>query len=132
MGWFFLSAKYETFHDNWVVLFNGQKMPAIFKESGNEMVHMYSWVGLVLPFTEELISRPFVGENRFRSVLQAHMGPENAIGCLFFHQEQLFFLPFRCPLNSRTSVHVKGKKKLLLVEKHAAYSILCVYMVLEH
>ena len=63
-----ISAKYGTFHDNRQLggTFKiAKKVAEIFKESGNEMVHMYSWVGLVLPFTEELISRPFVGENRF-------------------------------------------------------------------
>ena len=45
---------------------------------------------LVWPYTEELISRPFVGENRFWLVLQDRISTENAIGCLFFHQEKLF------------------------------------------
>ena len=44
----------------------------------------YSWVRLVSPYTEELISRPFVGENRFRLVRQTRIGPENAIGCIVF------------------------------------------------
>ena len=45
---------------------------------------MYSWVRLVSPYTEELISRPFVDENRFRLVRQTRIGPENAIGCIVF------------------------------------------------
>ena len=51
----------------------------------------YSWVGLVLPYTEELISRPFVGENRFRLVFQDSMGPKNAIGCLDVSAHLLLF-----------------------------------------
>ena len=63
--------------------------------------YLYSWVRLVRPYTEELISRPFVGENRFRLVLQARMGPENAIGCIIFPPGATFFCPnfahcFRC------------------------------------
>ena len=61
----------------------------------------YSWPSLVWPYTEEPFSRPFVGENQFWLVLQNHISTENAVGCLFFHQEQLFFCPthahcFRC------------------------------------
>ena len=51
----------------------------------------YSWPSLVWPYTEEPFSRPFVGENQFWLVLQNHISTENAVGCLFFHQEQLFF-----------------------------------------
>ena len=36
------------------------------------------------PKSEELISRPFVGEIQFRLVLLKRMGTESAIGCLFF------------------------------------------------
>ena len=56
---------------------------------------MYSWVGLVLPYTEELISRPFVGENRFRLVFQDRMGPKNAIGCVIVSAHLLFVLTSR-------------------------------------
>ena len=55
---------------------------------------VYSWVRLVWPYTEKLISWLFVGEKQFWLVLQDHISTENAIGCLFFfHQEQLFFCP---------------------------------------
>ena len=59
-------------------------------------LHAYSWPSLVWRYTEEPFSRPFVGENQFRLVLQSHISTENAIGCLFFHQEQLFVLPYTC------------------------------------
>ena len=52
---------------------------------------MYSWPRLVWPNTEELFSRPFVGENGFRLVLQHRVSAENAIGCLFFRSHLLFF-----------------------------------------
>ena len=67
----------------------------------------YSWVRLVWPYTEELISRPFVGENRFRLVLQARMGPENAIGCIIFPPGATFFLPQTCTLLPLLSGHFK-------------------------
>ena len=47
-------------------------------------MHLYSCPSLVVPNTEELISRPFLGENRFWWVLQNRMSTENAVGCLFF------------------------------------------------
>ena len=62
---------------------------------------------LVWPYTEELISRPFVGENRFRLVLQAGMGPKNAIGCFFSPPGATFFLPLTCTLLPLLSVHFK-------------------------
>ena len=37
----------------------------------------------------EVISRPFVGENRFLSVLQNRMSTKNTMGCLFFIHQQL-------------------------------------------
>ena len=43
----------------------------------------YSCPSLVVPYSEELISRPFLGENRFWWVLQKRMSTENAVGCLF-------------------------------------------------
>ena len=55
------------------------------------LVSMYSWVRLVRPYTEELISRPFVGENRFRLVFQDPMGPKNAIGCVLVSAHLLLF-----------------------------------------
>ena len=61
----------------------------------------YSWPTLVVPYTEEPFSRFFVGENRFWLVLQAGMGPKNAIGCFFSPPGTTFFCPlhahcFRC------------------------------------
>ena len=38
-------------------------------------------------------SRPFIGENVFWSVPQNRMSTENAVGCLFFIHEVLFFAP---------------------------------------
>ena len=67
----------------------------------------YSWVHLVRPYTEELISQPCVGENRFRLVLQARMGPENAIGCIIFPPGATFFLPQTCTLLPLLSGHFK-------------------------
>ena len=53
--------------------------------------YIYSWPSLVWPYTEELISRPFVGENGFWLVLQARMGPENAIGWVVVPSHSLLF-----------------------------------------
>ena len=60
----------------------------------------YSCPNLVSPKSEELISRPFVGEIQFRLVLQKRMGTESAIGCLFFIHQALLFCP--------THAHVIG------------------------
>ena len=57
----------------------------------NEQKEIYSWVGLVLPYTEEPISQPFLGENRFRLVFQDRMGPKNAIGCVVVSAHLLLF-----------------------------------------
>ena len=43
----------------------------------------YSSPSLVCPYTEELISLPFMGEIPFRFVLEKRMGTESARGCLF-------------------------------------------------
>ena len=40
--------------------------------------------------------------------------------------------PFEMSIEQRKQCACVGQKKLLLVEKQAAYSILCAYMVLEH
>ena len=53
----------------------------------------YSCPSLVVPFFEELISRPFLDENRFRLVSQDRISAQNAIGYLFFHHQQLFSPP---------------------------------------
>ena len=44
---------------------------------------IYSCPSLVWSNREELISRPFLGENWFWWVLQKRMSTENAVGCLF-------------------------------------------------
>ena len=48
------------------------------------MHNIYSWPSLVVPYSEEPFSRPFLGENWFWLVLQKRMSTENAVGCLFF------------------------------------------------
>ena len=53
----------------------------------------YSCPHIVRPKSEELISRPFVGEIQFRLVLQKRMGTESAIGCMFFIHQVLLFCP---------------------------------------
>ena len=64
---------------------------------------MYSWPSLVWPNTEELISRPFVGENWFRLVLLKRMSTENAVGCLACLSHSLFlvFHSLPCPLGAQ-------------------------------
>ena len=56
-------------------------------------LHTYSCPNLVRPKSEELISRPFVGETQFQLVLQKRMGSESAIGCFFFIHQVLLFCP---------------------------------------
>ena len=78
----------------------GYKLKEILKEITDynfalTPAYLYSWVGLVLPYTEELISPPFVGENRFRLVFQDRMGPKNAIGCVVVSAHLLFVLTSR-------------------------------------
>ena len=53
----------------------------------------YSCPSLVVPFFEELISRTFLDENRFRLVSQDRMSVENGIGYLFFSPPTTFVLP---------------------------------------
>ena len=63
----------------------------------------YSWPSLVRPNTEELISRHFVGENRFRLVPLKRMSTENAVGCLLWLSRSLFFVfhSLPCPLGAQ-------------------------------
>ena len=63
----------------------------------------YSWPSLVWPNTEELISRPFVGENWFRLVLPKRVSTENAVGCLLWLSRSLFFVfhSLPCPLGAQ-------------------------------
>ena len=49
----------------------------------------YSWPNLVVPYTEELISRLFVDENWFRLMLLDRMSAKNAIGYFFCHSRLL-------------------------------------------
>ena len=58
-----------------------------------ESVFLYSCPSLVVPFFEELISRPFLDENRFRLVSQDRMSAQNGIGYLFFSPPTTFVLP---------------------------------------
>ena len=51
---------------------------------------IYSCPSLVVPFFEELISRPFLDENRFRLVSQDHISAQNAICYLVFVSRSLF------------------------------------------
>ena len=44
-------------------------------------LYRYSCPDLVVPYSEELISRPCVAENRFLLVLQMRMSTKNAMGC---------------------------------------------------
>ena len=53
-------------------------------------IKSYSCPSLVVPFLEELISRPFLDENRFRLVSQDRMSAKNAIGYLVFISRSLF------------------------------------------
>ena len=57
----------------------------------NLILNFYSWPNLVVPYTEELISRPFVGENWFRLMLLNRMSAKNAIGYFFLHSHLLLF-----------------------------------------
>ena len=66
----------------------------------------YSCPSLVWPNTEELISRPFLGENRFWWVLQNRMSTENAVGCLFFSHAH-FWLQLQ--QNTMVPVDVDGQ-----------------------
>ena len=61
----------------------------------------YSCPNLVRPKSEELISRPFVGEIQFQLVLLKRMGTESAIGCLIFYPPGTFFLPHTCTQHPR-------------------------------
>ena len=68
----------------------------------------YSCPHLVRPKSEELISRPFVGEIQFQLVLLKHMGTESAIGCLFFIHQVLLFCPTHAHI-IRSSMGVSGR-----------------------
>ena len=73
-----------------------QKSNRFFKPS------TYSCPCLVVAYTEELISRTFLGENQFWQVLQKHMTTQNRIGYLVFVSQSLFCFnsstPCRFPL----------------------------------
>ena len=47
-------------------------------------LYRYSCPDLVVPYSEELISRPCVAENRFLLVLQIRMSTKNAMGCKIY------------------------------------------------
>ena len=63
--------------------------------------HNFLDAHLVRPKSEELISRPFVGEIQFQLVLLKRMGTESAIGCLIFYPPGTFFLPHTCTQHPR-------------------------------
>ncbi len=65
----------------------------IVNQKENISLSIYSCPHLVRPKSEELISRPFVGEIQFQLVLLKRMGTESAIGCLFFIHQALLFCP---------------------------------------
>ena len=48
----------------------------------SEINFTYSCPNLVVPYTEEIISRPFLDENRFRLVSQDRISAQNGIGYL--------------------------------------------------
>ena len=50
----------------------------------------YSCPNLVVPYTEKLISRPFLDENRFRLVSQDRISAQNVIGYMVFVSWSLF------------------------------------------
>ena len=56
----------------------------------HQLVTLYSCPNRVVPYTEELISRPFLDENRFRLVSQDRISAQNAIGYLVFVSQSLF------------------------------------------
>ena len=73
------------------------------------MESYYSWLDLVVPYTEELISRLFVDENWFRLMLLNRMSAKNAIGYFFFHSHPLLFhLPQSPTVSSAPWVILNG------------------------
>ena len=54
-----------------------------------EMQNVYSWGHLVVPNTEELISRPFLDENSIRQLFWDRVNPWPAAGGLALFQLQL-------------------------------------------
>ena len=68
----------------------------------------YSCPNLVRPKSEELISRPFVGETQFQLVLQKRMGSESAIGCFFSSTRYFCFAPHMHTASARTWAFPEG------------------------
>ena len=64
----------------------------------------YSCPQLVVPYKEELFSRPFLGESRLWLVFQYHMSTENALGCMFFPLAAFFSYASSFTLHPRQSV----------------------------
>ena len=58
----------------------------------NCYIEIYSCPHLVRPKSEELISRPFVGEIQFQLVLLKRIETESAVGCLVFSLALTFFV----------------------------------------
>ena len=55
-----------------------------------DLKDIYSCPCLVVEYTEELISRTFLGEIQFRLVSQDRVRSQNGIGCLVFVSRSLF------------------------------------------
>ena len=90
----------------------------------------YSCPSLVVPNTEELISWPFLGENRFWWVLQKRMSTENAVGCLFFSHAH-FCLQLQ--QNTMVPVDVDGQISHFCSQGFVReHSILGAHALLEH
>ena len=62
---------------------------------------VYSWPSLVWQYTEGPFSRPFVGENQFRLVLQSHISTENAVGCFFPTRRNFICLYYNFCINCK-------------------------------
>ena len=68
---------------------------------------VYSWVRLIRPYTEKLISWLFVGEKQFWLVLQDHKHRECYRLLVFFPSGATFFLPYTGTLLPLLSGHFK-------------------------
>ena len=84
-----------------VIVMNHDDSITSTEDSFAILSYAYSCPNLVRPKSEELISRPFVGEIQFQLVLLKRMGTESAIGCLIFYPPGTFFLPHTCTQHPR-------------------------------
>ena len=97
----------------------------------NEKRQTYSWPSLVVLYSEEPFSRPFLGENSFRLVLQKRMSTENAVGCLFFSLTLTFVLSFRSLLCSRQLFKRISSKTAKMDFSPVEFCISFVFLVTE-